>query len=68
MGDGTLVSRGSRRFLKVVASLEISSVFDYSVNVNDCIPTLAASAINLAAVRGPNLIFSAMASAKPHQS
>ena len=34
MGDGTLVSRGSRRFLKVVSSLEISLVFDYSVKVN----------------------------------
>ena len=68
MGDGSLISRGRRRFVKVASSLEISSVFDYSVKVNDCIPTLAASAINLAAVRGPNLIFSAMASAKPHQS
>ena len=33
VGDGTLVSRGSRRFLKVVASLEISSAFDYSIKV-----------------------------------
>ena len=68
MGDGTLVSRGRRRFVKVASSLEISLVFDYSVKVNDCIPSLAASAINLAAVRDPNPIFSDTATAKSHQS
>ena len=34
MGDGTLVSRGRRRFVKVASSLEISLVYGYSSKMN----------------------------------
>ena len=34
MGDGALVSRGRRHFIKVASSLEISLVFGYSIKMN----------------------------------
>ena len=34
MGDGALVSRGRRHFIKVASSLEISLVFGYSIKMS----------------------------------
>ena len=34
MGDGSLISRGRRRFVKVASSLEISLVFGYSIKMS----------------------------------